>query len=58
MYVDVLIELNSKNLDKTFIYSVPSFLIDKIKVGKRVLVSFGKQKLEGFIVSINKHAPS
>ena len=53
MYIDVLVELKARKLDKTFTYGVPSFLIDKINVGKRVLVPFGRQKLEGFIVGIN-----
>ena len=52
MYINVLVELKAKKLDKTFTYSVPSFLVDKIEVGKRVLVPFGRQKLEGFIISI------
>lgn len=52
MYINVLVELKAKKLDKAFTYSVPSSLIDKIEVGKRVLVPFGRQKLEGFILSI------
>ena len=53
MYIDVLVELKVRMLDKTFTYSVPSILVDKIEVGKRVLVPFGRQKLEGFIIGIN-----
>jgi len=53
MYIDVLVELKAKKLDKTFTYKVPSNMIDDIKVGKRVLVPFGRQKLEGFIIGIN-----
>ena len=55
MYVDVLVELKAKKLDKTFTYNVPSDMIDDIKVGKRVLVPFGRQKLEGFIIGINNN---
>lgn len=55
MYVDVLVELKAKKLDKTFTYNVPSNMIDDIKVGKRVLVPFGRQKLEGFIIGINNN---
>ena len=53
MYIEVLVELKAKKLDKTFTYKVPSVLINKICVGKRVLVPFGKQKLEGFIIGIS-----
>ena len=53
MYIDVLVELKAKKLDKTFTYHVPSNLEASINVGKRVLVPFGRQKLEGFIISLN-----
>lgn len=46
MYADVLVEINS--LEKTFTYKVPP----NSKVGKRVLVSFGKRNVEGFILKI------
>ncbi len=52
MNCEVLVELKSKNIDKTFTYSIPQALIDKVKVGIRVLVPFGKQKLEGFVLKI------
>ncbi len=55
MYVDVLVELKAKQIDKTFTYSVPSKFIDDVKIGKRVLVPFGKQKLEGFILNIEEN---
>lgn len=57
MNCEVLVELKSKNIDKTFTYSIPSELIDKVKVGIRVLVPFGKQKLEGFVLSLSTYAP-
>ena len=53
MYLDVLIELKAKQIDKTFTYLVPSNLESKVEIGKRVLVPFGKQKLEGFILGIS-----
>ena len=53
MVVNVLVELSSKNIDKTFDYIVPSYLEDKIKIGKRVTVPFGHQTLEGFVLGTN-----
>lgn len=53
MNCEVLVELKSKNIDKTFTYSIPSNLTDLVKIGARVLVPFGKQKLEGFVLKIN-----
>lgn len=52
MYIDVLVELKAKEIDKTFTYLVPNNLINKVKIGIRVIVPFGKQKLEGFVLNI------
>ena len=53
MTVNVLVELSNRNIDKYFTYNVPENLEDKIKVGIRVKVPFGKQTLEGFVMEIN-----
>lgn len=52
MTIDVLVELKTKKVDKTFTYLVPKALEDYIKIGVRVLVPFGHQKLEGFVLNI------
>lgn len=52
MYIDVLVELKAQNLDKTFTYIVPEKLKEKVKIGVRVYVPFGNQKLEGFVLKI------
>ncbi len=53
MYIDVLVETTIKK-DLTFVYKVREELIDKIEVGKRVLVPFSNKEVQGFILSINK----
>lgn len=53
MIVGVLVELSNKNIDKIFEYLVPHNLEDKIKVGVRVIVPFGKMTLKGFVLEIN-----
>ncbi len=53
MLIGVLIELEAEVLDKIFTYSVPIHLNDKVKLGVRVHVPFGYQKLEGFVVKTN-----
>lgn len=52
MYIDVLVELKIKKIDQTYTYSVPEYLEKQIEIGKRVLVPFNNQKLEGFILNI------
>lgn len=52
MIASVLIEYSVKSLDKTFDYLVPNYLVDDIKVGHKVLVPFGKQIIEGFVMGL------
>lgn len=54
MIVQVLVELSSRSIDKTFDYLVPPLLEEKIKVGIRVLVPFGAQKLESFVLTVKE----
>lgn len=53
MYIDVLTQIGAKAIDKTFIYHVPKSLEDKIQIGIRVKVPFGKMILEGFVMQIS-----
>lgn len=53
MVANVLVELANRNIDKTFTYNVPFSLASDIKVGIRVKVPFGNQKLEGFVLSLD-----
>lgn len=52
MIIGVLVELSNKNIDRVFDYSVPDCFLDKIKLGIRVKVPFGKMELEGFVVEV------
>ena len=58
MVANVLVELSNRNIDKTFTYNIPNELENLIKVGIRVLVPFGKQTLEGFVLSISENTNS
>ncbi|HNV52017.1 MAG TPA: hypothetical protein PKM28_03960 [Tenuifilaceae bacterium] len=54
-FVDVVLPLA---LPKTYTYSIPSSLAGEIKVGMRVVVSFGKKKLYAALVyRVHQHAP-
>ena len=55
MTTEVLVEIKARNIDQTFTYLVPSNLEKDIMIGKRVLVPFGKQKIEGFILGIDSN---
>ena len=52
MVIGVLVQLSSQNVDKIFDYLVPKELENSIQIGIRVLVPFGRQTLEGFVLEI------
>ncbi len=54
MFAEVIINNNAKALNKTFDYIIPQELEDKIKVGSRVFVPFGRSKTyeDGFVILI------
>ena len=53
MYAKVIVEIGVKAVDRLFTYLVPSRIVDKIKVGARVKVPFGRQLLEGFVLELS-----
>jgi primosomal protein N' (replication factor Y) len=52
MIAEVLVEVKAKGIDKTFSYRIPEGM--SISVGMRVLVPFGKQEVEGFVLKMSK----
>lgn len=56
MVAQVLVELKLKHIDNTFDYNIPLELEEMVQVGKRVLVPFGHQTLEGFVLGIKKES--
>lgn len=52
MYAKVLTEIGAKNVDKTFLYRIPSNLESSVSKGKRVKIPFGNRYLEGFVIGI------
>ena len=54
MYAKVIIEYGSKAVDKEYTYIIPNRLIDKIKIGHRVLVPFNNKDIEDLFGLIGK----
>ena len=52
MYADVLVEVKSKNISRTFTYKVKEDQKQFCKVGVRVKVNFGSRFVEGFVLGI------
>ena len=53
MFAKVIVQLKVKSIDHTFTYRIPDNLIDIVKKGSKVIVPFGKQMLEGFVLEIS-----
>lgn len=52
MEAEVLIGYGAKIIDKAFSYDVPKNLEDKLKIGMKVVVPFGKTTTNGFVINI------
>lgn len=56
MYANVLVQYGVKSLDHTFTYHIPDNLIGLVLVGVKVRVPFGKQIINGFVISMSRDA--
>lgn len=57
-FAEIYINHKSNHTDRAFTYAVPEELEDKICVGSRVMVPFGKGNsfVEGYVVALKNHA--
>lgn len=51
-YVEVIVDVAARRVDRTFTYAVPEELQSVIREGMRVKVPFGARKVEGFVVGL------
>ncbi len=55
MVAEIIVNSTAKQLNKTFDYIIPEFMENKVKVGSRVFVPFGRiKKQEGFVIEIKE----
>lgn len=56
MIAEVILNSNSKQLNRVFDYQIPENLVSKVKVGSRILVPFANRKEleEGFVLNIKE----
>lgn len=52
MYAEILTQISAKAVDQTFTYHIPNEYKNKIKIGIRVKIPFGRIVLEGFVINI------
>ena len=51
-YANIIVDISSEKLDKTFQYLVPNELQEEIEVGSCVEIPFGSRKLTGYVVEL------
>lgn len=54
MIASVVVDIKTDAVNRTFDYLVPDFLETSVKIGQRVSVPFGPQKVLGFIVGLKE----
>ncbi|MFW6287272.1 MAG: primosomal protein N' [bacterium] len=52
-YAKIIVDIPVNQLDQTYEYSIPDELQGKIRLGHAVLVSFGRRKINGFVVGFS-----
>lgn len=55
-FVEVIVDLPLKEVDRPFDYQVPENLKDEISIGHQVLVPFGHQRLKGFVIALKEES--
>lgn len=50
-YAEIIVDIQTRKLDKTFTYKIPDAFLGRIFLGSRVMVDFNKNKHEGYVVS-------
>lgn len=56
MIAKVIVDVNSKRVDKLFDYVIPEQLESDIVPGQRVVVPFGPRKIQGYVIEITENA--
>ena len=51
-FADVCVNISREELDKPFSYIIPEEMEDSLKPGSRVLVPFGRRKMDGYVLGI------
>jgi len=58
LFAEVLVNIVVRQVDKTFLYAVPEELENKVQIGARVKVPFGRRAADGYVVGLNSDQPA
>ncbi len=56
-YAEIVVDQPGGGLERTFTYTIPERLADRIALGSYVRVPFGRQRLAGYVVGLPDEAP-
>lgn len=56
MYANIIVDISSEKLDKTFQYEVPASMEGVLQEGMVVTVPFGKREISGYVVELTQQA--
>ncbi|NRO75219.1 Primosomal protein N' [Lactobacillus helveticus] len=54
MIAQVIVDVAAKQTDRIFEYHIPAELEKDVKIGSRIIVPFGRRKVQGFVVGIEE----
>nr|MDE7299494.1 primosomal protein N' [Lachnospiraceae bacterium] len=54
MYADVIVDISSGQLDKSYQYAIPERLAEKAVIGAPVRIPFGRGRRGGYIVGLSE----
>lgn len=56
MFADVIVDISVEALDRTFQYKIPEEIEERIRIGSRVLIPFGKgnRKITGYVLGMTE----
>ncbi len=58
LYAVVLVDINTRKIDKTFSYGVPDEFASHVAIGSTVMVNFNNRRLQGIIIDLKEFPPS
>jgi len=53
-YAEIIVDVSTKKLDRTFHYRVPEQMADRLVEGMRVIVPFGRRTVEGYVLGFSE----
>ena len=58
LYAIILVDVNTRKIDKAFTYGVPEEFASRVAIGSTVLVNFSNRQLQGFIIDLKEYPPA